>query len=295
MKKGEKKNNGKGRAAIFFLFVILFVAALVLINALKEDGDAPAQTTTSESAGTTAAEDSAAVTETTSAQTDSDTKIVYTIEEKETVLNIATNSFAKLKYPKFEGYGDVNDEKLNTLIYDGVYSKYRIDLPNLNSMLDEGTTVKYEIYTADVTYMDNLLVSLLFTGQYETKDPKSFMESSPVGFMYSLNIDLKTNSLITADMIFDDFNKLKNDFIGSPFKMVTGIAELFEKTNASDIMIQYRSEYAIYPYVYFNDKSMCFITDLVYSLGSCAVFEVPLNKAPLYINENLSALKELLN
>ncbi len=103
------------------------------------------------------------------------------------------NSSVKIQYPNF-----INNDTLNTLVYDKVKSFAQID-PSLFSS-DAGLTVDYQ---SAVTLQNNKIVSIVFWGT-------SYIEGGAytVNDLITLNVDLQSMKEIT----FKDLYKTNADF-----------------------------------------------------------------------------------
>ena len=91
-----------------------------------------------------------------------------------------------------------------------------------------------------------------------------------------MNVNLESGEIIDEEDIIGDFNIISSKFIAGDFTMVSGASDLMENTNYEDMILQYKSEYASYPEIYFTADSLVLCIDLVPSLGSSASFAVPM-------------------
>ncbi|MDW2796284.1 hypothetical protein RZO55_01605 [Clostridium boliviensis] len=123
------------------------------------------------------------------------------------------NSSIKIQYPKF-----INNDTLNTLIYDKVQSFAKIDTSIFSS--DAVLTVDYQ---SAVTLQNNKIVSIVFWGTSYIKDG-----AYPVNNLNTLNVDLQSMKEITFKDLYTtnaDFEKVFFDKAAFPSNPLTSYDE----------------------------------------------------------------------
>lgn len=174
-----------------------------------------------------------------------------------------------LLYPELDGFDDAN-----LLIFDAIKKKCYEALPNLSSY-ESGNMpeVTYEISSVKITYLSNTFLSAKIEGNLTIS-----LAAHPAPFVYALNFDLEALSeLDTADII-SDFDKIKELFVEEKFTLEEGIPSLKNETSPEDMIMQYKSEYEIYPQIWLSSEKLYLNAELVYSLGSNAVFSIGLDE-----------------
>ena len=96
--------------------------------------------------------------------------------------------------------------------------------------------------------------------------------------IYTVNIDLTTGNVIGSEDVFGNFNVITSAFIGGDFEFVSGMDDLLSYADKEDMILQYKSDYASYPDVYFLPGELALCIDLVASLGSSAVFTISIEE-----------------
>ena len=123
------------------------------------------------------------------------------------------NSSIKIQYPNF-----INNDTLNTLIYDKVQSFAKIDTSIFSS--DAVLTVDYQ---SAVTLQNNKIVSIVFWGTSYIKDG-----AYPVNNLNTLNVDLQSMKEITFKDLYTtnaDFEKVFFDKAAFPSNPLTSYDE----------------------------------------------------------------------
>lgn len=130
----------------------------------------------------------------------------------------------------------------------------------------------YKITSTDVKYSSKKFLSIVITGEYYISD-----SAHPTIFCYSINCDMESGEIITPDALIRDFSTIRSLFTKGKFTLKQGQKDLLKQTNYEDMILQYRSEYGIYPDIYFTGDSFGMVIELVFALGGYALFEVPLS------------------
>lgn len=121
-------------------------------------------------------------------------------------------------------------------------SKY---IPNVSSISAEGGEAQYSV-TAKSVYADERLLSAIFTGSYTVYSLGGSADEIRGDIFYTANIDLRERELLDSGDIFDDFSAFVRAFTDGKFEGGT------QDTDYAALIVPYRAEYGIYPYVCFD-------------------------------------------
>lgn len=190
-----------------------------------------------------------------------------------------------LLYPEIDGNADANE-----LIFKAVRRRCEKALPNLSSYeIGDMPDVTYEITSFSVTYLSDTFLSAKVAGTLTVS-----LAPHPEPFVYAINVDLENlHELVSADLI-SDFGKIKEAFINGRFALEDGDEALLAETNAEDMIMQYRSEYEIYPQIWFSSDKLYLNVELVYSLGANAVYSIGLDEAKPCLNTENGELSKII-
>ncbi len=170
-----------------------------------------------------------------------------------------------IEYPTVSPDNGADSEKLNDIIKNFMDDKLKIELPG-----DSTDGYSYNIKSTQTMLSNDEIASILVCGEYYHID-----SPGPTVFAYTINCDIKGTALITSDNLINDYDRIKDLFCDGKFELVYGQNGLLNETNYTDMILQYRAEYGIYPDVYFTDDSFGMVIDLVSTLGGYARFEIP--------------------
>lgn len=274
------------KSAAKTLCIVIALSLLTLVSCTKpkagQDDTTSAQTTKAASGSTADTTDaSTAQTEDTTAQ--ETLPYTYTTVTKESVIDKKTQSDKVLKYPEFDGFDDAAKEKaLNELIAQICEFKYSAAIPNLNELLKEEAYIGYKAVDVKVTLITEKLVSICISGSLRIDIP--FKDSSDRGFFYTINISLDNMKALSSSDVFKDFNGIISKFKNGAFKQVGGMENITNQVTLTDLITQYRTEYQIYPEVYFTKGTLCINTEVAPALGGNAQFSISLADVSSYIN-----------
>lgn len=141
-----------------------------------------------------------------------------------------------------------------------------------------GGEYTYEITDTITAVSTDDFASIIVKGQYYIEDTPN-----PTVFTYTINCDVKSTDIVPSSELIYDFSKIKEMFLDGKFKLKEGNSDLLDETNYEDMIMEYRSEYGIYPNVYFTEDSFGMVIDLVYTLGGYAMFEIPYSYVTDYV------------
>lgn len=222
-----------------------------------------------------------------SAQTTGDDTIsepTFEVEIKEEIIVVhetedGRKSTKVLRYPEIiPGEGsDIDAESINAHFRDIAEKQFIMNMPDVDIYLIEDTLFNYEVSEVEITYLSNEFISVKNTVYSMTS-----LSDYPECPVYTVNMTLPDGEIIDEDEVFVNFNEITSRFMMGDFAQVYGIEDILEQTNYEDMILQYKSDYASYPEIYFEYKdgetSLVLCIDLVAALGSSAGFSIPLSE-----------------
>lgn len=207
--------------------------------------------------------------------TDTQEITAYTYEIKEEIIVVhetedGRRSTKVLRYPEISGMSDAELEaKVNSIFRDVAEKEFKLNVPDVDIYIIEDTVFNYEVSEIEVALLSGSFVSVKNT-VYSMSSNAAY-PNCPV---YTVNIDLTNGEIIEEEDIISDFNLISSAFLSGDFTMVCGAEDLLDNTNYEDMILQYKSDYASYPELYFTPDSLGMCIDLVSALGSNACFEI---------------------
>lgn len=190
-----------------------------------------------------------------------------------------------LLYPELDG-----SDGANALIFDAVKRRCTEALPNLSSYESgDMPEVTYEITSFRITYLSETFLSAKVEGVLTVS-----LAPHPSPFVYALNFDLENLIELGASDILSDFDRIKKLFTEGKFTLEEGDRSLLSDTSAEDIIMQYRSEYEIYPQIWFSSEKLYLNAELVYTLGSNAVYSIDLGEVKAYLNAENKEISKII-
>ena len=191
-------------------------------------------------------------------------------------------------------YGDISMlylaldglEEANELLLSIALRHRDMKLPNLSSYgEDDMPEVTYETEKISVTYLSADFISAKVEGTLTVS-----LAPHPEPFVYTVNIDLKNNREFPSADIVKDFDKIKELFRMERFELSYGDEKLVSETTLEDMIMQYHTEYEIYPYFYFTRDKLFMNIELVYTLGSNAGYSIPLSDVKEHLNDEITKI-----
>lgn len=207
-----------------------------------------------------------------------DVSCPYTYEIKEEIIVVhetedGRRSTKVLRYPELFGMEDAAlMENVNSLFREVAEKQFKRNVPDVDIYIIEDTVFNYEVSEVEVVLLSNSFVSVKNT-VYSMSSNAAY-PNCPV---YTVNVDLKTGEIVEEEDIISDFNLITSAFLAGDFTMVCGADDLLDNTNYEDMILQYKSDYASYPELYFTPDSLGMCIDLVSALGSNACFEIAID------------------
>ncbi len=91
-------------------------------------------------------------------------------------------------------------------------------------------------------------------------------------FAYTFNYDLSSGTVLQTEDIIADYPAFRRLFESGAFSQDFGYPSLEKEVSYADMIAQYRTEYGIYPYVYFTEGRIGVLIDVVPGLDGYAGF-----------------------
>ncbi len=179
-----------------------------------------------------------------------------------------------LRYPVISGMKDEEKQSnINGIFRDIAERQFILNVPDVDIYIIEDTIFNYEVSDVEVTYISSAFISVKNTVYSMTS-----MAEYPDCPVYTVNIDLNKGEIIEEDDFIGNFNVITSKFIAGDFTMVEGTPDLLQNTNYEDMILQYKSDYASYPEIYFTADHLVLAIELVPALGSSALFSIPIEQ-----------------
>ena len=190
-----------------------------------------------------------------------------TIAPEKTELTVKTETFydggntATLMYPS---YGDGEHNAFDKAMRDFALTEFA-----KQGMMPEDNAV-YEILTCDIKLETEYFVSAVVTGQLI--NPTA---AHDLHFAYTVNADTSSGRIYLSEELVGDIELIKAGFTESKFAKSYGIDGLMDFVTADEITGSWRSDYGIFPDMYFTDDSFGIVAELPHAVGGYAGFEIP--------------------
>ena len=206
-----------------------------------------------------------------------ETDYTFTVEEEIIVVHETDDgrrSTKVLRYPVISGMPDSDiQDSVNALFREVAGREFAAAIPDVDIFVIEDIIFNYEVTSVDVTYFSNNFISVK-----NTVYSMNALAEYPDTPVYTVNIDLTTGNRVESVDIFEDFNAVTSAFIGGYFEMEYGMENILQNTSYEDMILQYKSDYASYPDVYFLPGKLVICIDLVAALESSAGFSIKLSE-----------------
>ncbi len=206
--------------------------------------------------------------------TDESSGFEYTVGT-ETETKKTDNGQISIIYPTIV---DPDGESERAELLNNMIKSYMDQMFKYDGVSSDDGEYTYEITDTITAVSTDDFTSIIVKGQYYIEDTPN-----PTVFTYTINCDIKSTDIVPSSELIYDFSKIKDLFLDGKFKLKEGNEDLLDETNYEDMIMEYRSEYGIYPSVYFTDDSFGMIIDLVYTLGGYAMFEIPYSYVSEYV------------
>lgn len=181
-----------------------------------------------------------------------------------------------LLYPVIEGYADAEAEaQINETIAAYARQMYQNEVP---------PTAEDGGYYYDATDVRVTLASGGFLSAVIGGTVTSAFSGNTTYFSYTVNCDIESAALYTAEEIVSDYAKLQTMFLDGKFSQDFGHADLTAQITLADLISQYKAEYGILPEVYFTADGVGFLIEVIPLFDGYAGFTLPIGKAKKHLN-----------
>jgi len=170
-----------------------------------------------------------------------------------------------LRYPVVSDYDVVKAETVNGLVREFSLEYYQKQA--LAS--DQESYYYYEITDVNVTLATEGFYSAVILGEY-----MSSSGNHPEYISYTVNADLKSGVLFSTEQLLKNESAVRKLFIEGAFRLEYGNAGLIADMSFSDMIVQYRVEYGIYPDIFFKEGFLGINIELPYVLGGHAGYVI---------------------
>lgn len=180
-----------------------------------------------------------------------------------------------LVYPR---YGDGEHELFDISMRNFAMTKY-----NQSGTMTDVSAV-YEIKDCDIKYESEYFVSAVMTGHII--DPTAAHDTH---FAYTVNADPRTGRVYLSEELIGDVETMKSAMHEGKFEKSYGIDGLEDALRDNvvtygDITQSWRSDYGVFPDMYFTEESLGVIAEIPHVVGGYAGFEIPYADAGDMIN-----------
>ncbi|MBE6709084.1 MAG: hypothetical protein E7578_07585 [Ruminococcaceae bacterium] len=171
-----------------------------------------------------------------------------------------------LKYPK---YGDGKHDAFDLAMRDYAVTKF-----NREGRSPEDSA-EYVIFSCDIKLETEYFVSAVFCGTI--KDPTA---PHDMHFAYTVNADTRSGKVYLYEELVGDIELIKSGLSDGKFSQSYGVDGLMDSisnghVSYEDITQSWRSDYGIFPDMYFTNDSFGIIAELHHAFGGYAGFEIP--------------------
>ena len=256
------------------ILAVILMTAAVSCSANNESEDSAKNTsgTTDAGSGTVTDSDETGVSDTSAETDDPESSKAEPYSE---TFSDGSNSVTII-YPRF---GDGEHE-----LFDISLRGYAVQMYQSSGMMPEDGAL-YEITSLEITYESDILVSAVAEGHIinTTAGHDSY-------FAYTVNADPATGRIYLDDELIGDLDTVKSAFADERFTQSYGIDGLMNEITYEDITQSWRSDYGVFPDLYFTDDSFGVMAELAHALGGYAGFEIQIAEASEMINDTAKGL-----
>ena len=171
-----------------------------------------------------------------------------------------------LLYPR---YGDGAHDAFDLAMRNYAMTKF-----NQHGIMPEDSGL-YEILSCDIKSESGYFVSAVVTGQIINHSA-----AHDTHFAYTVNADTRSGKVYLSEELVGDVELIKSGLAEGKFTQSYGIAELPEAIADGTVTYEYitqswRSDYGVFPDMYFATDSFGVIAELPHVIGGYAGFEIP--------------------
>jgi hypothetical protein len=170
-----------------------------------------------------------------------------------------------LRYPVIRDYDPDAATLVNVLVREFSLEYYQKQA--LAS--DKESYYYYEITDVRMMLLTEGFYSAVIFGEYTGS-----AGNHPEYVSYTINADLVSGRLLSTEQLLKNETLVRDLFIEGRFRMEYGNAGLIADMSFSDMMLQYRVEYGIYPDIFFKEGFLGINIELPFVLGGYAGYVI---------------------
>ena len=185
--------------------------------------------------------------------------------------NITDNQcIVTLSYPF---YGDGKHDAFDISMRNYAMQKYY-----QSGMFPEEGSI-YEITRCEIMLETEYFVSAVVEGRIISPDA-----THDTVVAYTINADTGSGKIYLSEELIGDLTELRNAFIEGRFAQKSGMENIFSEISAEDIAQSWRSDYGIFPNMYFTENTFGIAPEVPHALIGTACFEIPYENTGNMIN-----------
>lgn len=207
----------------------------------------------------------------------------FTVTELKTSITSSKSSFKLFRYPVVTVDGNEKlAERINMQILASCEKFFKRCVPGATALVRDGAEIEFEITECKVRMFDNRLLSVAFYSKLELFGIDG--DEMPDKAFYSTNIDLTTGEEISGSRLIKDLDKLKELLTSDSVIIVSEMVDTSASV-ISEALLQYRADYGIYPYVFFDGDGVIVCVELAKLQGGYVLFKITASTAADHFNE----------
>ena len=169
-------------------------------------------------------------------------------------------------------------------LFDASMRSYAVQKLNAQGLMPEDSAV-YEVTDCDIRFESEEFVSVVVTGVLiNTTSAHDSM------FAYVVNADPRNGRIYLPDELIGNVETIKTAIADDKFTLAYGVEGLMDTATAEEITGSWRSDYGIFPDVYFTTGGFGVVAELPHVLGDYAGFEIPYSDADGMMNASAKEL-----
>ena len=208
---------------------------------------------------------------------------IQIVEERIQIGSSAVN-YKLLRYPNiiFEDY-ELSD-RINSSIKDALERHFKKMLPGASSLISGGAEIEYVVEKCEYCLSeDNRSISIAFYVDVAVFGSGVSDETADRSF-FVLNLDLVNGVVVSNSEYYKDLNLLKEDILLGNIKPF-GDSYQIDMDVVREALIQYRTDYSLFPDAYFSYDGVVVAVETTKSYGGYLLFKIPLDIANKYFFE----------
>lgn len=188
----------------------------------------------------------------------------------------------KLLYPQISGLPDAGlEQQINFRAKEYADAAYTRCSLGVNGS-------EYTSLSAQVLLSTRDVFSVLVTGVFQPQGGEN-----TVSFAYTVNCDVTTAEFLETEDIAADYSALKQLFLQGKFTPDFGNERDLSKDELQVLLLQYKDEYGIFPYLYFREGKLGILLETLPELGGYAGFTLEIVQAAQYLHTERAAIASL--